>query len=47
MKTILVIEDEQNLAELIAFNLEKEGYLPLIAIGGTSELKQRKAWYQT
>jgi len=40
MKTILVIEDEQDLAELIAFNLENEGYLPLIAIDGVSGLKQ-------
>jgi two-component system phosphate regulon response regulator PhoB len=39
MKTILVIEDEQDLAELIAYNLEKEGYLSLIAIDGTSGLK--------
>jgi len=40
MKTILVIEDEQDLAELIAFNLENEGYLPLIAIDGVWGLKQ-------
>jgi two-component system phosphate regulon response regulator PhoB len=40
MKTILVVEDEQDLAELIAFNLENEGYLPLIAIDGVSGLKQ-------
>ncbi len=40
MKTILVIEDEQDLAELIAFHLEKEGYLPLIATDGTTGLKQ-------
>jgi two-component system phosphate regulon response regulator PhoB len=40
MKTILVIEDEQDLAELIAFHLEKEGYLPLIANEGTAGLKK-------
>ena len=40
MKTILVIEDEQDLAELVAFNLENEGYLPIIALDGTSGLKQ-------
>ncbi|WP_243373284.1 response regulator transcription factor [Geotalea sp. SG265] len=34
MHTILVIEDERDLAELIAFNLEKEGYRPLIALDG-------------
>jgi two-component system, OmpR family, phosphate regulon response regulator PhoB len=43
MKTILVIEDEQDLAELIAYNLEKEGYLPLIAIDGTSGLKKAQS----
>lgn len=39
MKTILVIEDEQDLAELIAFHLEKDGYLPRIANDGTVGLK--------
>jgi len=38
MKTILIIEDENDLAELVAFNLEKEGYRPLIALDGTSGL---------
>ena len=38
MKTILIIEDEKDLAELLAFNLEKEGYRPLIAQDGTSGL---------
>jgi len=40
MKTILVIEDEQDMAELVAFHLENEGYLPLIAHEGTSGLEQ-------
>jgi len=40
MKTILVIEDEQDLAELVAFHLEREGYLPLIANDGTAGLRQ-------
>ncbi|KAF0219980.1 MAG: Two component transcriptional regulator winged helix [Geobacteraceae bacterium] len=39
MKTILVIEDEQDLAELVAFNLEKEGYRPVIAGDWTSALE--------
>jgi DNA-binding response OmpR family regulator len=26
MKKVLIIEDEKDLAELLAFNLEKEGY---------------------
>jgi two-component system, OmpR family, phosphate regulon response regulator PhoB len=38
MKTILVIEDEKDLAELIAFNLEKEGYRPIIALDGVAGL---------
>ena len=28
MKKVLIIEDEKDLAELLAFNLEKEGYAP-------------------
>ena len=40
MKTILVIEDEQDMAALVAFHLEKEGYLPLIANDGVSGLEQ-------
>jgi two-component system phosphate regulon response regulator PhoB len=39
MKTILVIEDEKDLAELIAFNLEKEGYKTLLALDGISGLE--------
>ena len=39
MKTILIIEDESDLAELVAFNLEKEGYRPLIATDGPSGLE--------
>ena len=43
MKTILVIEDEKDLAELIAFNLEKEGYRPLIALDGVSGLEAARS----
>jgi len=43
MKTILVIEDEKDLAELIAFNLEKEGYQPLIALDGISGLETARS----
>ena len=39
MKTILIIEDEQDLAELVAFNLEKEGYRPRIALDGIAGLE--------
>lgn len=37
-KTILIIEDEKDLAELIAYNLQKEGYSPVVAMDGTSGL---------
>jgi two-component system, OmpR family, phosphate regulon response regulator PhoB len=43
MKTILIIEDEKDLAELIAFNLEKEGYQPLVALDGTSGLETARS----
>lgn len=39
METILIIEDEQDLAELVAFNLEKDGYHPVIAGDWTSALE--------
>jgi len=39
MKTILIIEDVNDLAELVAFNLEKEGYRSLIAQDGPSGLE--------
>jgi two-component system phosphate regulon response regulator PhoB len=39
MKTVLIIEDEQDLAELVAFNLEKEGYRPITALDGISGLE--------
>jgi two-component system phosphate regulon response regulator PhoB len=36
MQTILIIEDEQDLAHLVAFNLEKEGFRPLMAGDGVA-----------
>ena len=39
MQTILIIEDEKDLAELLAFNLEKEGYRTVIALDGTEGLE--------
>jgi two-component system, OmpR family, phosphate regulon response regulator PhoB len=42
MKTILIIEDEKDLAELVAFNLEKEGYRPLLAADGISGLEKAR-----
>jgi two-component system phosphate regulon response regulator PhoB len=38
MKTVLIIEDEKDLAELVAFNLEKEGYRTVIALDGQEGL---------
>ena len=37
--TILIIEDERDLAELVAYNLEVEGYRPFIALDGLSGLE--------
>jgi two-component system phosphate regulon response regulator PhoB len=39
MKTILVIEDERDLVELISFNLEKEGYRVITATEGSMGLE--------
>lgn len=39
MQTILVIEDEKDLAELVAFNLEKDGYKSVIACDGIQGLE--------
>ena len=38
MKQILIIEDEKDLADLLAFNLEKEGFSTRCAFDGTSGL---------
>jgi two-component system, OmpR family, phosphate regulon response regulator PhoB len=43
MKTILIIEDERDLAELVAFNLEKEGYRPITALDGVSGLEAARS----
>lgn len=39
MKKVLVIEDERDLAELLAYNLEKEGYTSLTASAGIEGLE--------
>ena len=39
MQTILIIEDERDLAELVAFNLEQEGYRTVIALDGAEGLE--------
>ena len=39
MKTVLIIEDEKDLAELVAYNLEKEGYRTVIALDGQGGLE--------
>jgi two-component system phosphate regulon response regulator PhoB len=38
MKTILVVEDEKDLAELLAYNLEQEGFRTFTALDGLSGL---------
>jgi two-component system, OmpR family, phosphate regulon response regulator PhoB len=39
MQTILIIEDERDLADLLAFNLEQEGYRTVIATDGIGGLE--------
>lgn len=39
MQTILIIEDEKDLAELVSFNLEKEGYRTLTAFDGAEGIE--------
>lgn len=40
MQTVLIIEDEKDLAELIAFNLEREGFQAIVATDGFDGLEQ-------
>ncbi|MCM0083540.1 response regulator transcription factor [Geomonas sp. Red32] len=40
MDTILIVEDERDLAELVAFNLQQEGYRTLIASDGALGLEE-------
>ncbi|ABB32911.1 two component transcriptional regulator, winged helix family [Geobacter metallireducens RCH3] len=40
MQTVLIIEDEKDLAELVSFNLEKEGYRTIAAPDGISGLDE-------
>lgn len=42
MKTVLLIEDERDLADLVAFNLEKEGYRTTTAYDGVSGLEEAR-----
>jgi len=39
MQTIMIVEDEKDLAELLAFNLEREGYKAVIALDGAEGLE--------
>jgi two-component system phosphate regulon response regulator PhoB len=39
MKTILIIEDERDLLDLVAFNLEREGYRVLTSLDGKDGLE--------
>jgi two-component system response regulator VicR len=39
-KTILIVEDEKSIVDILAFNLEKEGYETVIAYDGKSALAE-------
>lgn len=43
MQTVLIIEDEKDLAELVSFNLEKEGYRTITAFDGASGLEAARS----
>jgi len=43
MQTVLIIEDEKDLAGLIAFHLEREGFRTLLAADGISGLDEAKS----
>ena len=43
MKNVLIIEDEKDLAELLAFNLEKEGYTATCVHDGKAGLERARA----
>ncbi len=43
VKTILIIEDEGDLAELLAFNLDREGFRTQIALDGVAGLDAARA----
>ncbi|BDV42323.1 DNA-binding response regulator [Geotalea uraniireducens] len=43
MKNILIIEDERDLAELVAFNLEKEGYRTVVTLDGTGGMEAARS----
>jgi len=43
MQTVLIIEDEKDLAELVAFHLEREGFKSVVAADGVSGLNEAKS----
>lgn len=45
MKNVIIVEDEKDLAELLAFNLEKEGYSTTCVHDGKLGLKRIEAEY--
>jgi two-component system phosphate regulon response regulator PhoB len=42
-RTIVIVEDERDLADLLAFNLQREGYRPLTALDGREGLELVRA----
>ena len=43
MQTVLIIEDERDLAELISFHLEQEGFRSVVAADGICGLNEAKS----
>ena len=46
-KKILLVDDEQDILEIISYNLEKEGYHVFTASNGNVALQKQKKSYQT
>lgn len=42
-QTILIVEDERDIADLIAFNLKREGYSVVMVSSGEEGLRQARA----
>lgn len=46
-KKILLVDDEQDILEIISYNLEKEGYMFLLQATEMKVLQKQKKSYQT
>ena len=45
LEKILIIEDESDVAELLAYNLSKEGYQPFVAHEGVTGLQRSQEFH--